>query len=433
MIKTTVTFVTLGCPKNQVDSECIASSLDETQFNVVHGEGNADVVAINTCGFILDAKEQSVDTILEYAQARKEGSIKKLIVFGCLIERYGKELSSEIDGVDLWFGVNDSQKILQHIQASAEILSVRKNASLTTPSHYAYIKISEGCDRKCAFCAIPDIRGKHISRPIEEIIAEAKSLVSGGVKELIVIAQDTTYYGVDLYGKQQLPMLLEKLAIESGAKWIRLHYAYPSGFPLEVCDVIARYDNICKYIDIPFQHVNDEILLQMKRFHTKKDIEELIGLFRTKIPNVHIRTAFIAGFPGEDRAEFNELVAFLKKHTLERVGFFPYSHEEGTPAEKLGDTVSTRVKLKRADTLFQVQEKISMELNLAKVGSIEEIIIDEVYDTFLLGRTQFDSPEIDNLVTVHVKKGSGYKTGDFLQVKVTGADAWDLIAEPLKK
>jgi len=433
MEKTTVTFVTLGCPKNQVDSECIASSLDEMQFSVVHGDGNADVVAINTCGFILDAKEQSIDTILEYAQARKNGAIKKLIVFGCLIERYGKELSGEIDGVDLWFGVNDSQKILQHIQASDEILSVRKNTSLTTPSHYAYLKISEGCDRKCAFCAIPDIRGKHISRPMDEIVAEAKSLVNGGVKELIVIAQDTTYYGVDLYGKQQLPMLLEKLAIESGAKWIRLHYTYPSGFPIEVCDVIARYDNICKYIDIPFQHVNDEILLKMKRFHTKKNIEELIGLFRTKIPNVHIRTAFIAGFPGEDRVEFNELVAFLKKFKIERVGFFPYSHEEGTPAEKLGDTVSNRVKLKRADTLFQVQEKISMELNLAKVGSVLEIIIDEVHDKFLLGRSQFDSPEIDNLVTVHVKKGKDFKAGEFLQVKVTGADAWDLIAEPLKK
>jgi len=431
MSETTISFVTLGCPKNQVDSEFIASALDAPENRITHGEDYADIVLINTCGFIHDAREQSVDTILEYAEARKEGKIKHLIVFGCLVEKYRQQLQSEISEVDFWFGVNDAQKIIEHIRISGEMPKARENKLLSTPGHYAYLKISEGCDRQCSFCAIPGIRGKHISRPMEEIIGEATQLVRNGVKELIVIAQDTTYYGLDIYGKRKLPELMDKLATLSGAMRIRLHYTYPAGFPVELIDVMARHKNICNYIDIPFQHVDDNILLKMKRFHTSEDIENLIGLFRKKIPGIHIRTSLICGFPGESRAEYNKLTAFLKKHRLERVGVFAYSHEEDTDAGSMADDVPHTTKLRRVQNIFAAQEKISLELNLNKVGTTLEIIVDEVYDKYLLGRTEFDSPEIDNLVTVHLKKHHTFNPGDIISVRIIGADAWDLIAEPL--
>ncbi len=430
MSKISVSIVTLGCPKNQVDSEHLAASLQSPLLQVAHSDDFADVVMINTCGFIADAKEQSVDTILEYIEAKKQGKIKKLIVFGCMIQRYGEELKKELKEVDFWSGLGDQKEMLAFITDSAQHNQKRDKTNLSTPGHYAYLKISEGCDRQCSFCAIPGIRGKHISLPVEAILEEAKLLVSQGVKELIIIAQDTTWYGMDLYKKRMLPQLMETLAKESGAKWIRLQYTYPAGFPLELIDVMSRYSNICNYIDIPFQHVSDSILASMKRFHTQSDIEQLITYFRSQIPDIHIRSAFITGFPGEGRSEFNELAGFLKKHKLERVGFFAYSHEEGTPAGKLKETVSQAAKLRRMETLYAIQEKISMDLNLGKTGKEVEIIVDEVYDSYLLGRTEHDAPEIDHMVTVHVKKGHKYEPGQFIRVKITGADAWDLIAEP---
>jgi ribosomal protein S12 methylthiotransferase len=430
MPQTTISFVTLGCPKNQVDSEFIASALDSPDYKVTHGEDFADIVLINTCGFIHDAREQSVDTILEYAEARKKGKIKHLIVFGCLVEKYRQQLEPEINEVDFWFGVNDAQKIIEHMRFSGEIPKVRKSKLLSTPGHYAYLKISEGCDRQCSFCAIPGIRGKHLSRPMEDIVQEAAELVRNGVKELIVIAQDTTYYGLDIYGKRKLPELMDILATQSGAKRIRLHYTYPAGFPQELIDVMARHKNICNYIDIPFQHVDDNILIKMKRHHSSEDIEKLIRLFREKLPDVHIRTSFICGFPGEGRSEYNKLRAFLKKHKLERIGFFAYSHEEDTEAGKMIDDVPHKTKLRRVQNLFAIQEKISLDLNLNKIGNTIEIIVDEVYDNYLLGRTEFDSPEIDNMVTVHLKKHHAFNPGDIITVRVIGADAWDLIAEP---
>jgi len=426
-----VSIITLGCPKNQVDSEFIASALSSDTLNVIHSEDYADIVLINTCGFILDAREQSVDTILKYAIARKEGKIKKLIVFGCLIEKFGAQLKDEIPEVDAWFGVNDAQEISNSILSDAKIPTARSNSMLSTPKHYAFLKISEGCDRQCAFCAIPSIRGNHISRPMEEIVSEAVSLVNNGVKELIVIAQDTTYYGLDLYGKRKLPELMEQLSTQSGATWIRLHYTYPAGFPIELIDVMVRCPNICRYIDIPFQHVNHTLLARMMRYHTAKDIEQLIAEFRKKIPEIHIRTTMITGFPGEGKDEFNEMVQFLKKYKIERAGFFAYSPEENTPAESFGDPVSQKLKLQRLRKLFDIQEKISFELNLKKVGSMMSVMIDEVFDTYLLGRTEFDSPDIDNMVTVHVKNSLHFKQGDIIRVKITGADAWDLIAEPV--
>jgi len=431
MTTPSLSIITLGCAKNQVDSEFIASAINPSEINISHSEDFADIVLINTCGFIMDAKEESVDTILEYAQARKDGRIKTLIVFGCLVERYRESLTKEIPEVDMWFGVHDSEEICKILEANAIIPKTRNKSMMTTPGHYAFIKIADGCDRQCAFCAIPAIKGKHLSKPIEEIIDEAKSLVSEGVKELILIAQDTTYYGMDMYGRKMLPELLDRLAMESGAEWIRLHYAYPTGFPVELIDVMAKHKNICKYIDIPFQHVNDKILKSMNRNHTHNDIIKLMDLFRKKIPDICIRTSFIIGFPGETRVEFNELVNFIKTYKPDRVGLFAYSDEEGTAAKELEDKVAQSTKLKRMNTLWSVQEKIAKHTNNEKFGNVMNVIIDEVFDTYLLGRTEYDSPEIDNLVTIHIPKGHPYSTGQFIDVKITGYGAWDMIAEPV--
>ncbi len=431
MSETSVCIVTLGCPKNQVDSEYLASSVQMCGYSVIHGEKFADIVLLNTCGFIQDAKEQSIEVILEYSEARKERKIKKLVVFGCLVERYKEQLKSEITDVDAWFGVNKTEDILRYIHSSISFSRPERQRLLSTPSHYAYLKISEGCNRKCSFCVIPDIRGKYISRPIEDIVSEAIYLTSIGVKEIIIIAQDTTYYGRDLYMKPKLPELMEELALRSGAEWLRLLYAYPSEFPEELADVIAKYDNICKYIDIPFQHVDNVVLEKMKRGHTCEDIEHLIYLLRKKIPDIHIRTSFITGFPGESEKEFRKLQTFLKKYKIERAGFFTYSHEEGTTAEILGDDVNHKTKLKRINKLIKIQEKISLKKNRAEIGSVIKIIVDEVYEKHLLGRTEFDAPEIDNLITVHLRKKHRYNTGDFAMVRIIGAEAFDLIAEPI--
>lgn len=428
MSKQTVSLITLGCAKNQVDSEYIAAALQKGNHIVYHERETADIVLINTCGFIHDAKEQSVDTILQYVEKKKMGSIKKLIVFGCLTERHRNELSIEIPEVDLWFGVNDSALIIQHLNKTKTNSGFDR--LLSTPSHYAFLKISEGCDRTCSFCAIPGIRGVHRSKPIEDLLLEAKMLVQSGVKELIVIAQDTTYYGIDIYGKRMLGNLLEQLSLHSGAEWIRLHYAYPAGFPDDVIDIMAKYDNICKYIDIPLQHVNNELLKSMRRQHTTDDIEMLLQKFRQRIPGIHIRTTFIAGYPGETTKQFNELLTFIRKQRFEKLGVFAYSEEEHTHAATLNDDVPHRVKIRRMQQILDLQERISKEINVNRIGQTLKIIIDEEYPDYLLGRSQFDSPDVDNLVTVHCKKGHSFQPGDSIQVKITGAGAYDLIAEP---
>jgi ribosomal protein S12 methylthiotransferase len=429
MTPRSVSIVTLGCAKNQVDSEFLATSLQSSDLQIAHSEDFAEVVMINTCGFILDAKEQSVDTILEYAAAKKRGQIKTLIVFGCMVERYRDELKQEIPEVDFWSGVKDFQQIIRFLNSQNPLSRQRDFSLLSTPRHYAFLKISEGCDRQCSFCAIPLIRGKHISVPVEEILNDAVRLVEQGVKELIVIAQDTTYYGLDLYGKRMLPHLLDRLARESGAAWIRLHYAYPAGFPFELIEVMAKHDNICKYIDIPFQHADNTILHQMKRFHTVEDIEHLIAAFRKSIPDIHIRSTFITGFPGESKSAFNTLVQFLETKKLGRVGFFTYSEEAGTPAALMDDDISANMKAQRLQKLIEVQERISFEHNKNNVGKCMKIIVDEVSEKYLLGRTEFDSPEIDQVVVIQLKQSSDVKTGDFIQVRITSAGAFELTGE----
>jgi ribosomal protein S12 methylthiotransferase len=429
MPKTSISFITLGCSKNQVDTEFIASGIESNSTTISHEREYADIIIINTCGFILDAKEQSIEVILKYTKAKKEGKINKLIVFGCLVERYKDDLKNEISEVDKWFGVHENNKLIKYINNKAELPKTRKIELLTTPKHYAYLKIAEGCDRHCSFCAIPSIRGKHISKPIEEIILEAKHLVNSGVKELIIISQDTTYYGIDIYGKQMISELIEKIALESGAEWIRLHYAYPSNFPSELINIMSKYSNICKYIDIPFQHVNDSILNAMKRFHNKNDIVNIISNFRNKIPDIAIRTTFMIGFPNESRKEYNELVDFIKKVKFERLGVFAYSEEENTTAQNLEDNVTHRTKIKRMETLMSVQENISKKINSEKIGKTFKVIIDEVNENHILCRTEFDSPDVDNLVYVDIKKNHNFKQGQFINTKIIGADAYDLIGE----
>ncbi len=424
----TISIITLGCSKNQVDSEDLAGILLASNYKISHETEFADIIIINTCGFILDAKTQSIDTIMYYIDAKQKGKIQQLVVFGCMVERYIEELSSSLPEVDAFFGVNDVPKIIKWI-SHQKIKPTTYNRLLSTPPHYAYLKIAEGCDRFCSFCAIPSIRGKYISKPIDDIIKEAKHLVKNGVKELIIIAQDTTFYGCDLYNKQMLNTLLERLAKESNAEWIRLHYTYPSDFPLEVIDTINKYPNICKYIDIPFQHTDNEILEKMKRGHTLKDIETIVSHIRKTSKNLHIRTTFITGFPNETAKQHKELVNNLKKFKFERAGVFTYSEEEGTAAAQYKDNVSQKTKEKRLQEIMTIQEEISYQNNIKKIGNIFKVIIDEVHDSYLLARTEYDSPEIDNLVTVKLYDKQIYKQGTFVKVKIIGADSFDLLAE----
>ncbi len=424
-----INIITLGCSKNTVDSETLATQLGAGNIEFVFDNYNYNTktVVINTCGFIADAKEQSINTILNFAKAKTDKQIDNLYVIGCLSERYKEYLEKEIPEVDNYFGVNNLKEIVETLKVDfkKELLGERV---ISTPKHYAYLKISEGCDRKCSFCAIPLIRGKHKSVTMELLIKQAKNLAKGGVKELILIAQDLSYYGLDIYKKQKLPELIDKLSNIKGIKRIRLHYAYPANFPSEVIEIMKKHKNICKYIDIPFQHINNNVLKKMKRGHDKKLIFKLIEKFRTEIPNIAIRTTIIVGYPGETEDNFDELKEFVKKIKFERLGVFTYSEEEDTFAgNNFDDNITDKIKQARADEIMQIQQQISLELNKNKIGKIYEIVIDREEHDFYIGRTEFDSPEVDNEVLIN--KNIKLQTGNYYNVKITDAGDFDLYAE----
>lgn len=417
--------MSLGCSKNLVDSEVLMAQLTANDFQVsFEKDADADIVVINTCGFIKDAKQESIDTILQHVRAKERGQVKKLYVMGCLAERYMKDLKKEIPDVDQYFGVNSLKEIISSIGGNykADLIGERQ---LTTPSHYAYLKISEGCNRNCTFCAIPMMRGKHISKPVDEIIKEANNLAAKGVKELILIAQDLTYYGIDLYKKNQFAYLLENLSEVKGIEWIRLHYAYPAGFPEEAIKVIRQKSNICKYIDIPVQHINNRILALMQRGHSREQTIQLLQKIRQEIPDVALRTTIIVGFPGETQEEFDELLDFISIYKFDRLGVFMYSPEEGTKAYKLPDNIPDEVKKERMEKIMDVQQSISLKLNIGKVDKVFQTIIDRQEGEYYIGRTEFDSPEIDNEVLIS-SNNKDLLIGSFYPVKVSKADYFDL-------
>ncbi|MCX6244072.1 MAG: 30S ribosomal protein S12 methylthiotransferase RimO [Bacteroidetes bacterium] len=423
-------IISLGCAKNLVDSELLMKQLDASSFKIIPDPGEKikiDTAIINTCGFILDAKNESVEMILRFIRTKQEGRIKFLFVMGCLSERYREQLAKELPEVDAFFGVHELGRIVERVGGKfrKELLGERM---LATPSHYAYLKIAEGCDRRCSFCSIPLIRGKHISRPMAELVREAEFLASNGVKELIVISQDTTYYGLDLYKKRKLPDLLSKLAVVPGLEWIRLHYTYPDGFPMELLEVMKRHGNICKYIDIPLQHINTRVLSSMKRGVGKKETLDLVSSIRRQLPGAVIRTTLITGYPGETKKDFDELKEFVIRCRFDRLGVFTYSHEEGTGAFALKDNVPARVKQERMETLMQMQEGISLELNAARVGSTLKVLVEREETGYYVGRTEFDSPEIDNEVLIE-RRGKKLRTGHFYYTRITSADAFDLYGE----
>jgi len=424
--KTKVNIVTLGCSKNLVDSEVLLTQLRGNGIDAVHesDKDDANVVVINTCGFIDNAKQESIDTILRYVDAKEEGIVDKVYVTGCLSERYKNDLEKEIPDVDAWFGTRDLSRMLKTFRADYKHELVGERI-LTNPSHYAYLKISEGCDRPCSFCAIPLMRGQHVSRPMDELVKEAKHLAKGGTKELLLIAQDSTYYGLDLYKKRNLAELMKNLSDVEGIEWIRLHYAFPAGFPMDVLDVMAERPNICKYLDIPLQHGSTNMLKFMRRGITREKTEELIQTIRTKVPGIAIRTTMIAGHPGETEKEFDEMMKFIEKSRFERLGVFGYSHEENTHAYSMADDVSPELKQERIDAVMELQQGISLELNQAKIGSVQKVLIDRKEGGEFLGRTQFDSPEVDNEVILDAKKNY-LRIGDFVNVKITHATEFDL-------
>lgn len=427
--KTKVNIVTLGCSKNLVDSEVLLTQLRGNGIDAVHEsqKDDASVVVINTCGFIDNAKQESIDTILRYVDAKEEGIVDKVYVTGCLSERYRADLEKEIPDVDAWFGTRDLSRMLKTFRADYKHELVGERI-LTNPGHYAYLKISEGCDRPCSFCAIPLMRGKHLSRPMEELVMEAKNLARGGTKELLLIAQDSTYYGLDLYKKRNLADLMKNLSDVEGIEWIRLHYAFPAGFPMDVLDVMAERPNICKYIDIPLQHGSTNMLKIMRRGITREKTEELIHTIRTKVPGIAIRTTMIAGHPGETEAEFNEMMKFIETSRFERLGVFGYSHEENTHAYSLPDDVPAEVKQERIDAVMELQQGISLELNQQKIGTLQKVLIDRKEGGEFFGRTEFDSPEVDNEVILDAKKNY-LRIGDFVNVTITQATEFDLSGE----
>lgn len=422
-----INIVTLGCSKNVVDTEVLMAQLVNSGIEVVHNSDSIKhkIVVINTCGFIGDAKEESVDTILEMLEHKKQGNIRKVVVFGCLSQRYADELKTELSDVDAFFGVDDLAELTEYLGAnySPELLTVRE---ITTPKHYAFLKISEGCNWGCSYCAIPLIRGKHRSRPIEELIREAELLAEKGVKELILIAQDLTFYGKELYGERRLAELLNFLCAIDGIEWIRLHYTYPTAFPREVIEVMKNQPKICKYIDIPFQHVNSRILTSMKRGINKEQTQELMDFFRREIPSIAIRTTMIVGYPGETQKEYEELEAFVRESRFDRLGVFAYSEEENTHAATLLDDVPEAVKLKRVEDIMTIQEEIALENNKKYVGTTQRVIIDRCEGDYFVGRTQYDSPEVDNEVLI--ESNILLKTGEFYDVKIVKAENYDLIA-----
>ena len=428
LVKDRVNIITLGCSKNLVDSEVLSGQLKANDFEVMHESGKLDhnVVVVNTCGFIDKAKEESVNTILEQVDLKRRGKLEKVYVTGCLSERYRDQLEQEIPEVDAWFGTMELPLILKRFDADykKELLGERL---LSTPQHYAYMKISEGCNRTCAFCAIPLMRGAHVSRPIEELVAEAQGLVKRGVKEVMLIAQELTYYGLDLYKKRELSRLLHALADVEGLEWIRLHYAYPSKFPIEIIDVMRERKNICNYLDIPLQHASNNMLQAMKRQITREEMEDLVTEIRRRNPDICLRTTLIAGFPGETRDDVEELKTFLEKMRFDRVGIFTYSHEEGTSGYELTDDVPQEEKEARAQEIMEVQQEISYEKNQEKVGKTFRVIIDKKEAGRYLGRTEYDSVEVDNEVVVHSKKR--LQPGEFVQVKITKAYDYDIEGE----
>lgn len=423
-----VNVITLGCSKNLVDSENLITQLRGNDFEVAHDSNEeANIVIVNTCGFIDLAKEESVNTILDYADRKKRGELDKLFVTGCLSQRYKDDLEKEIPEVDAYFGTLELPSLLARLNADYkyELLGERQ---ITTPGHYAFLKISEGCNRTCSFCAIPLMRGKHVSRPIEELVREAKNLARLGVKELILIAQELTYYGLDLYKTRELPRLLHALADVDGIEWVRLHYAYPSKFPLEIFDVMAERTEICNYVDLPLQHASNAVLERMRRQITREETLELIAAARQKVPGISLRTTMLVGFPGETEEEFEELVEFVRQVEFDRLGVFQYSHEEDTRAYELADDVPAEVKAERANRIMEIQEGISYRKNLDKVGKIFKVLFDRKEGEYFVGRTEGDSPEVDNEVLVPA--ATNYvRIGDFASVRITDATEYDLFGE----
>ncbi|XQP85386.1 MAG: 30S ribosomal protein S12 methylthiotransferase RimO [Candidatus Pollutiaquabacter aromativorans] len=429
--KNKVNVITLGCSKNIYDSEVLMGQLSANKFDVVHEstEDDAAIVIINTCGFIDNAKQESIDTILAYAQAREAGKIEKLIVTGCLSERYKPELEKEIGNVDGFFGTRDLPRLLKSLGADYkhELIGERL---LTTPAHYAYLKISEGCDRPCSFCAIPLMRGKHASIPKEQLVEQARLLSAKGTRELILIAQDLTYYGLDLYGKRELADLIRQLAAVDGIRWIRLHYAFPSGFPMEVLDVMRELPNVCNYIDIPLQHIADPMLKSMRRGITREKTVELVKEMRERVPGIAIRTTLITGYPGETEKDFEAMREWVRETRFDRLGVFTYSHEENTHAFRLTDDVPEEIKRERAEAIMAVQQEISAQKNQELVGRILPVLIDRKEGNHFIGRTEYDSPEVDNEVLIDAREHF-LRIGDFTTVRIIRAEEFDLYAEPV--
>lgn len=421
-------MVTLGCSKNVYDSEVLMGQLKAGGKEVVH-EKEGNIVVINTCGFINNAKEESINTILDYVQQKEAGLVDKVFVMGCLSERYKPDLEKEIPDVDQYFGTSELPALLKVLGADYKHELIGERLT-TTPKNYAYLKISEGCDRPCSFCAIPLMRGAHISTPIEDLVTEAEKLAAKGVKELILIAQDITYYGLDLYKKRALADLLRALVKVEGIEWIRIHYAFPTGFPIDVLEVMKTEPKICNYLDIPLQHISDKILTSMKRGTTQKKTTKLLNKFREAVPEMAIRTTLIVGYPGETEEDFQALKDFVKAMRFDRLGCFTYSHEENTTAYELADDVPEEVKLQRANEIMELQSQISWELNQAKVGKVFRCLIDRKEGNYFVGRTEYDSPDVDNEVLIDAKKHY-VKIGDFTDVKITEAADYDLYGEPI--
>ncbi len=419
-----ISVITLGCAKNVYDSEKLIGMLKGNNLNYTEDLNDTDGLIINTCGFIEGSKQESIDYILQACEMRKSGQIQSLIVMGCLVERYQKELADQIDAVDHWLGVNTQEKIVKTLVGD-EKFSLINERMLLTPNHSAFLKISEGCDHKCGFCAIPGIRGKHISRPIEDILEEANKLVDGGTKEIVVIAQDTTFYGKDLYGERRIAELASKISDINGLDWVRFMYAYPTAYPLEFLDVMAERDNICNYVDIPLQHISDSVLKSMRRGITGDRIRNLIDTMRSKVPGISIRSTFITGYPNETEKDFQELLEFIETYKLDRVGVFTYSREDGTPSYDLLDPIPEEVKQERSEQLMLAQQRISLKINESKIGTVRRVLIDELTeDGVYFGRTEHDAPEVDN--GVFVSSDKPLEIGSFVNVKITRAEEYDL-------